>query len=200
MLVSVLNGCMGDATTASSSSFACLLGLDGYHKHNDQLDAEGSRGRKGRPETLDVASFVADIRRVKHHGGSEGPIGLPLYDRPSHNPKPNALVMPPPPCFPLVVVEGILLFTAGFGFEPLYLPQDAEGELLDLRYFLDLPEAVARARVNGRKVAGGRRHEDVEAHYLAVDFMNHQDMERGKAHAQFLLRPHGDDGNAYAVV
>jgi pantothenate kinase len=172
--------------------------VDGYHKHSDVLEAQQTAGVKGRPETLDIASFVEDVRRLKRHAAGEAPVGLPLYDRPSHNPKPNALLIPPPPAFPLIVIEGILLFTEGYGFEPLYADSPSHAPLLDATFYLDLPEPIARERVNGRKVAGGRRHEAVEAHYLLVDQRNHHDMDRGKRNAQCVLRPDPADGNSYA--
>lgn len=203
---------------ATGGDFSCLLGLDGYHKMNDALDAAGTRGVKGRPETLDIEAFVADVRRLKYHAAADGPIGLPLYDRPTHNPKLNALWIPCPPAFPVIVIEGILLYTEGNGFEPLYTATSAaaeweEGEkgrengdrspqvapLLDLRLYLDLPEPVARQRVNGRKVAGGRPHTEVEAHYLLVDQHNHLDMDRGVRHAQRLLVSDPQDNMSYAL-
>ena len=192
MLVSVLNSIKGE-------NFSCLLGVDGYHKMNSTLDEEGTRVVKGRPMTLDVASFVRDVRRIKFQQETDGPVGLPLYDRPSHNPISDALLVPPPPMFPVAIIEGILLFTEGNGFEPLYTENADSTPLLDLRIYLDLPEPKARKRVNGRKVAGGRHHEEVEGHYLRVDFKNHEEMERGKRHAQLLLKPSLEDEDSYEM-
>ena len=201
MLVQVLNALHGE-----DESFSCLLGVDGYHKENSTLDLEGSRAVKGRPATLDVASFVRDVRRVKYQRADDPPVGLPTYHRPSHNPIADALFVPPPPRLQIVVIEGILLFTEGNGFEPLYQDHHNGDEktttppLLDVRIYLDLPEPLARGRVNARKVQGGRRHEDVEEHYLRVDFKNHEEMDRGKKHAHLLLRPSQHDENSYELL
>lgn len=165
----------GDATNRG----AVVVGIDGYHRRNTELDALGLRRDKGRPATFDVERLVHDVAAMRA-GDSE--VAIPAYSRVQHEPVEGAYVLPAMPATPIVIVEGILLFTKAF---------DGVTVAPDIRLWLDVPKERAMARVNARKVAGGRSHADTEAHYARVDGPNHDDMLRGVGTAALKLRDVG---------
>jgi len=54
-----------------------------------------------------------------------------------------------------------------FRDDPAWAPLQAEA--LDAAVFLDVPKALCRERVVGRKVRNGRAPQDAEAHFHRVD-------------------------------
>jgi pantothenate kinase len=47
---------------------AALIGMDGYHLAQAELERLGRAGRKGAPDTFDGAGFVALLRRLRTPG------------------------------------------------------------------------------------------------------------------------------------
>ena len=167
-------------TTAAAGETVVVMGVDGYHRPNAELDHRGIRGVKGRPETFDTDAFRRDLRLLRRSCCARGDddraasshLSLPAYDRRLHEPVPAAVRIDRRTCR-IVIVEGILLYTDRFVGDD---GEDDGNGVFDLSLWLDMPEPVARARVNSRKLQGGKGHEAVEAHYARVDGPNHADM------------------------
>jgi len=161
-----------------SDSAVSVVALDGYHHRNAVLEERNLRPFKGRPETIDSEALLRDLQMIKD---GVVPVVVPSYSRVLHEPVRGECPVPLASSCPIVLVEGILLFT---NLTPVFA---SIRDLFHLRIFLDVPEPIARQRVNARKVLGGRSHEDTEAHYGRVDYPNFVDMDRGKNTADIVL-------------
>jgi pantothenate kinase len=129
---------------------AVVIPMDGCHIPRSQLDAEGIR-RRGAPFTFDVASFRADLLRLKQTRA-----GLfPAFDHAEKDPRPNAIEVTP--SVPLIIVEGNYLLMQEWRLEPLF----------DLRVFLDCDLDTAMERVALRHLACGISQTEEEARYRA---------------------------------
>jgi pantothenate kinase len=161
------------------STVCALLGIDGYHRTNSDLDASGVRLDKGRPHTFDTAALKRDLLALKCDSRTR--MDLPVYDRNIHEPVAGGAVVPAG-C-PIVVVEGILILTEQFGI----VTPDVANSVFDLALWLEMPEDVSKARVCGRKTQHGKAHELVEAHYARVDGPNLRDMLAARHRATHTL-------------
>ncbi|MEW6745685.1 MAG: PfkB family carbohydrate kinase [Planctomycetota bacterium] len=171
---------------------AVTLSMDGYHFSNAYLDTHFTiergeevplRQLKGRPPTIDVAAFVADLQRLR--SSSEGEIALPVYDRGRHDPVPAGLCVHPQ--HRVVLVEGLHLLRAEGRWDEI-----RSG--LDCCILLDLPLEACRRRVVARKVAGGRTLTDASAHFERVDLPTLEELRDPalRARADLVIRMAGD--------
>ncbi len=140
---------------------AAYLPMDGFHLSAADLALRGLAERKGAPETFDVDGYAALLRDVRD--GSGRAVMAPDYDRAIHDVVPDRLVIAPRTR--VVVTEGN------------YLGLDAPGwsavrPLLDELWAVDVPWAVARARLVERRVATGRSRDDAVAWVDTVDAAN----------------------------
>lgn len=105
------------------------LAQDAYYRDHPELAPEArARLDFDAPEALDQARFVADLRALRR-GEAVTP---PVYCFATHR---RVGFGPPVEPRPIVLVDGILLFHDG-----------AVRDLLDLRIFVDAPEALRLAR------------------------------------------------------
>jgi pantothenate kinase len=109
--------------------------MDGFHLSDDELARLGRSGRKGAPDTFDVAGYVALLRRLREE--SSDTVYAPEFDRGAEMSVAGAI--PVPPQVPLVLTEGnyLLLESAGWG---------SVRPFLDEAWFLVSDE---KARVDG---------------------------------------------------
>jgi pantothenate kinase len=198
VLVLVINAAMEelranyDTFSALRGPAAVAFGVDGYHLPDEVLHQRRIHHFKGRPPTLDLASLSHDLEAVLNQSPGEPVIQIPWYDRTAHSPRPDGQIIAAPPEGPIIViVEGILLFTGHFL---------RHGDPFALKIFMDLPEPVARARVNARKVAGGRSHQDTEDHYMRVDRPNHDEMAAVRDACDFVLQQSETSEYGYRIV
>jgi pantothenate kinase len=179
-------GCMPSSPSGCSGkpTLVKCLGIDGYHRRNDEIKRLGLSDVKGRPPTFDVERMSKDLLNLRAAFDRRDAMALPAYDRHQHEPVDGSIDVPPE-CR-VVIVEGILLFTEAFG---LLNQRDERGEpLFDVKIWLNMSEDEAMARVNDRKTKGVRSHEAVEAHYKKVDGPNFHDMNEVKHHADLIVR------------
>ena len=130
---------------------AAVIGQDGFHLTNTQLEARGLRDRKGAPETFDVDAFAELLDAVR---AARDTVLYPVYDRALHEPAMSGCIDAQTL---LVIVEGNdLLNDAG--------PWRRVGAALHACWYLDTPMQTARQWIIARHVRGGRTHEDPAAH------------------------------------
>ncbi|CAM9752644.1 unnamed protein product, partial [Hapterophycus canaliculatus] len=167
------------------ASSVASVSMDAYSFSNAYLSAESAEhlGRpctlkdvKGRPDTLDSASFLRDLDRLRFP--SARTIMLPAYSRDLHDPVPNCVAVAPN-C-QIVVVEGLhLLHHDGLW--------KAISAALHRTIFLDIPRSTCFDRVVGRKVANGRSRESSEAHFERVDGPLWDQLQEEKTRANLVL-------------
>ena len=111
-----------------------LVGMDGYHLAQAELERLGRAERKGAPDTFDGSGFVALLRRLR--APDTDTVYAPKFRRAIEEPIAGAV--PVPPDVRLIVTEGnYLLLEAA--------PWSAIRGLLDEVWFL-APDEVTRHR------------------------------------------------------
>ena len=99
---------------------ARLVGMDGFHLAQAELDRLGRADRKGAPDTFDASGFAALLRRLRNR--EDAVVYAPVFRRDIE--EPVACAVPVPCEVPLVVTEGNYLLVA-------------DGDWADVRALLD---------------------------------------------------------------
>jgi len=159
-------------------SAAVLIGMDGYHLAQVELERLGRVERKGSPDTFDAAGYVALLRRVRTPGADV--VYAPEFRRAIEEPIAGAV--PVPPDIPLVVTEGnyLLLDTA---------PWSAIRGLLDEVWFLAPDEQIRRAWLTARHRRYGRTAEQAAERTYGSDERNACLIAVTRARADLVLDP-----------
>ncbi len=111
-----------------------VVPMDGFHLHNDVLDARDMRPRKGAPETFDADGFLNLINRLKENVE----VFSPTFDRAQDQAIAGAIEVPA--TTQVVIVEGnYLMFDEA--------PWEFLAPLWDLTARLDVPMEQLRARL-----------------------------------------------------
>ncbi len=149
-----------------------IVGMDGFHLAQVELDRLGRANRKGAPDTFDAAGYVALLRRLRDPGDET--VYAPLFRRDLEEPVGSAV--PVAPDVPLVVTEGNYLLVPD-------APWGAVRGLLEEAWYVETPRDVRLQRLIARHVAFGRPPAQAEAWALGPDERNAQLIEttRGRA-------------------
>ncbi|MBD3788386.1 MAG: phosphoribulokinase [Sphingomonadales bacterium] len=126
------------AELAATLGSAAVVPMDGFHRENDWLDAEGLRARKGAPETFDVEGLLTAVRTLRT---GDQDLALPGFDRAADAVVPGAVAVPA--AARVVLIEGNYLLLT----RPLW--RDL-APLFDLTIRIATPEATLRARLAAR--------------------------------------------------
>jgi pantothenate kinase len=139
---------------------AALLPMDGFHLPQRRLVELGRRERMGAADTFDIAGFLDVLRRVRT---DRGVVLAPGFDRTVEEAVPDAIRIGPQ--HTTVVVEGNYLLLDSGGWE-------AAAELLDLTFFVEVPQELRLRRLIDRHIAFGKSPEAAEAWVLGPDERN----------------------------
>ncbi|KQB17458.1 phosphoribulokinase [Rhodobacter capsulatus] len=123
---------------ARSPGRAAILPMDGFHRANDWLDAQGLRALKGHPDTFDVAGLAACLAQVK---AATGDCAVPSFDRAADAVVPAGAVIPA--TAQVILVEGNYLLLTRPGWRDL-------APIFDLSVRLAVTEAELRRRLMAR--------------------------------------------------
>ncbi|MEU5696010.1 nucleoside/nucleotide kinase family protein [Actinosynnema sp. NPDC020468] len=134
---------------------AALVGMDGFHLAQCELDRLGIADRKGAPDTFDVSGYADLLARLKACGPDV--VYAPEFRREIE--EPVACAVPVAPEVPLVVTEGNYLLTRLAQWERVRT-------VLDEAWFLLLDEDVRVARLVDRHVRYGRSPEEARERAL----------------------------------
>lgn len=144
------------------------IGMDGFHHYQDYLLANSVERNgqiinmvdiKGAPITFDLEALKARISRLK----TEEVVPWPIYDRPSHNPKDNAIMVKEK----IVLIEGNYLLLDEPGWRDLK-------EMADQTIYIKADEETLRTRLIDRKL---KTCPDEEK---AIHFVEFSDMENAR--------------------
>lgn len=165
----------------------CVVSMDGYHMCNEQLDAAELRPLKGRPETMNVDLFLADMRAIRLAAAD---VRVPIYSRSLHDPVPLADVVPRD-CA-VVLVEGLFLLHDA-------APYDEIQALLDDCIALSQDDQLTHDRIIARKQAAGLSAEQAEQHFARVDGPNGVLVQSSFARASIVVSLAGADNSLVAI-
>lgn len=150
---------------------AVLVGMDGFHRVDEELVALGRRDRKGAPDTFDVDAYVATLGRLRRAGET---VHAPDFDRVTDAPVPGAIAVPP--TVALVVTEGNYLLVGE-------APWAAVRPLLDVCWYVDVDDSVRLPRLVDRHHTLGKSRADAELWALGSDRANADRVARTRARA-----------------
>jgi pantothenate kinase len=152
---------------------ARLVGMDGFHLAQRELERLGRADRKGAPHTFDADGFVALLRRLRE--STDPVVYAPLFRREIEEPIANAV--PVPREVPLVVTEGNYL-----------LLWDGVRALLDEAWFITSAAETARVdRLIQRHVDFGRSPDAARDWVLRSDERNAEVIAGTSAHADLVV-------------
>lgn len=140
---------------------AVLVGMDGFHYAQRELNRLGRAERKGAPDTFDAAGYVDLLERLRLR--DDQTVYAPEFRREIE--EPIACAVPVFPSVPLVVTEGNYLLLPD-------RPWDEVRLLLDDIWFLAPSEEVRIARLIARHEAFGRSPEQARGRALGSDQAN----------------------------
>jgi len=155
---------------------AVLVGMDGFHLAQRELNRLGRAERKGAPDTFDAAGYVDLLDRLRRHGPDT--VYAPEFRREIE--EPIACAVPVFRETPLVVTEGnYLLLTDN--------PWDRVRPLLDEAWFLAPAESVRLARLIARHEAFGRTLEQARGRALGSDQANALRVDATSGRADLII-------------
>ena len=128
---------------------AVVVPMDGFHLHDEEIARLGLSGRKGAPETFDVAGYVALLRRLRAE--PDGTVFAPLFDRARELSVAGAVAVRPE--HRVVVTEGNYLLYDGSGWGSVR-------PLLDEVWFVDVEEGLRVSRLVERHIAFGKPRDE----------------------------------------
>jgi pantothenate kinase len=155
---------------------AALVGMDGFHFADVELQRLQRRNRKGAPDTFDVDGYVALLTRLR--APSAVPIYGPVFDRALEEPIGSAV-----PVFPatsLVLTEGNYLLLEDHGWA-------AVRARLDEVWYLDVPPDVREARLIRRRRSFGHEPGAAEDWVRTVDARNGRTVETSRWRADLVV-------------
>lgn len=161
-----------------------VVGMDGFHLANRELERLGRRGRKGAPDTFDVDGYAALLERLREAGGggAEGEtVYAPLFGREIEEAVGSAV-----PVFartPLIITEGNYLLLGG--------AWDRVRASLDEVWFLDPPDDLRLARLLARHEAFGKSAADARAWVERVDGRNAERISATRSRADLIVQVTG---------
>lgn len=156
-----------------------VVGMDGFHLANRELERLERRQRKGAPDTFDVEGYAALLERLR--GAGEETVYAPLFDREIEEAVGSAV-----PVFagtPLILTEGNYLLLGG--------AWDRVRASLDEVWFLDPPDDLRLARLLARHEAFGKSAADARAWVERVDGRNAELIGSTRSRADLIVQVTG---------
>ncbi len=164
------------ALLASLGEQAALVGMDGFHYANCELQRLQRGHRKGAPDTFDVDGYVALLTRLRTP--SAGPVYAPVFDRRLEEPIGSAV--PVFPASPLVLTEGNYLLLEEHGWA-------AVRGCLDEVWYLEVPPEVREQRLIRRRRSFGHEPQAAEDWVRTVDGRNGETVETSRSRADLIV-------------
>ncbi|MEU4801665.1 nucleoside/nucleotide kinase family protein [Actinosynnema sp. NPDC023587] len=156
---------------------AALVGMDGFHLAQRELERLGIADRKGAPDTFDTAGYADLLARLKARGPDV--VYAPEFRREIE--EPVACAVPVPPEVPLVVTEGNYLLVRHDKWQRVRT-------VLDEAWFLGIDEDLRVARLIDRHVRYGRSVEEARDRVLhGTDHVNALLVNASKSAADLLI-------------
>ncbi|MGC5166161.1 nucleoside/nucleotide kinase family protein [Luteimicrobium sp. DT211] len=158
---------------------AVVVGQDGFHLAQRELERLGRADRKGAPDTFDATGFVAILERLVAQGPDDPDVVAPEFRRELEEPVAGAVAVGAD--VQLVVVEGnYLLLDDG--------PWARVRSLLDEAWFLAPDDAARVEELVARHVRHGRSPEAARAWVGRSDEANAEVVRPGAARADVVVR------------
>ena len=152
-----------------------VVPMDGFHYDDIVLNARGLRARKGAPETFDFAGFETLLKRIR---AGEPDIAIPVFDRSIELSRAAAAIVSADTKFILVEGNYLLLDEA---------PWNAVAPLLDACWYVEVDDALRRARLVRRHEQFGRSAQAARDWEAATDEPNARRIAATRARASLVV-------------
>lgn len=149
------------ALRARLGESAALVGMDGFHLAQGELERLGRADRKGAPDTFDSYGYAALLSRLR--ANTEPVVYAPLFDRRLEDAIAGSVAIEQGT--PVVITEGNYLLLRRDGWT-------AAAAQLDAIWYLEVPDDLRRARLVRRHRRYGRSPEDARTWALVRDERN----------------------------
>ncbi|MYI70762.1 MAG: AAA family ATPase [Boseongicola sp. SB0673_bin_14] len=159
----------------AAGHFAAHCPMDGFHKTNTQLAAEGLRSVKGRIDTFDAVAFAKAVARLAKGDA----FWWPRYSRHRHDPVPEGTRIEGNET--VCIVEGNYILASD-------RPWRSAAAHFGLRIFLDAPDGLLRQRLTQRHERGGKGKSETSAKIALTDMPNATEIRKSASVADFLLQ------------
>ena len=175
--VSRLMKLLEESTCGAQPLVAGIIPMDGFHKSNEVLHAEGLSDYKGRPDTFDVVGYLMaldrahDAKTVVYAPGYDRQLGQAIASRYK------------------VEREGMVLTEGNY----LALQDGAWSlvrEAIDLLIYLEVAPEVTQTRLVARHTHHGRTDEQAQAWVQRVDEPNRLLVQGSKTRADRIWNLH----------
>lgn len=154
-----------------------VVGMDGFHLAQAELDRLGRAERKGAPDTFDAHGYLALLHRLRAE--REHAVYAPQYVRGAVE-QPIGSAVPVHPGVQVVLTEGNYLLLA----DP---PWHQVAAALDEVWFLRTGERARRERLLARHLAGGKSEEQALAFTDGSDAANARVVEATAVRADLMI-------------
>jgi pantothenate kinase len=155
---------------------ARLVGLDGFHLAQAELQRLGRASRKGAIDTFDAAGYVALLRRLRD--ATEEVVYAPEFRREIEEPIGSAVAVPRQ--VPLVITEGNYLLVEDGDWAEVR-------PLLDEAWYVTRDEEARRRSLVQRHIQFGKPPELARSWALGTDQRNAELVELTRAFADMLV-------------
>ena len=156
---------------------ARLVGMDGFHLAQAELERLGRADRKGAPDTFDASGFAALLRRLRAR--EDAVVYAPLFRREIE--EPVACAVPLPREVPLVVTEGNYLLVADGDWADVRA-------LLDEAWFVEGDEDRRRDWLIARHIEFGKAPDFAREWVLRSDERNAELVATTRPRADLVVR------------
>lgn len=164
---------------------AVVVGMDGFHLANRELERLGRRQRKGAPDTFDADGYAALLERLRGagaEGAGEDTVYAPFFDRELEESIGSAV--PVPARTPLIITEGNYLLLEGGAWPRVRAT-------LDEVWFLDPPDDLRLSRLVARHEAYGKSAAAARAWVEQVDQRNAELIVATRSRASLIVQVTG---------
>lgn len=155
---------------------AQIIGMDGFHFANHELERLGRATRKGAPDTFDVDGYAALLGRLRIRHAE--PIYGPVFNRGIEESIGSAVAVRPETL--LVITEGNYLLLEDHGWA-------AVREHLDQVWFLDVDKSVRAERLVRRRQQFGHTQAEAEDWVTSVDQRNASVVDATRQRADLVV-------------
>ncbi|PNH79940.1 nucleoside/nucleotide kinase family protein [Arthrobacter sp. AFG20] len=167
---------VAEAIAGAMEGKAALVGMDAFHLANRVLDSQGSRNRKGAPDTFDPWGYANLLHRLK---SDRAPVVYaPVFDRGLEESIGSAV--PVGRDIPLIITEGNYLLLDSEGWQ-------AGRQLIDQVWYLATKDDERQMRLVRRHQAFGKPPSEATAWALGSDQRNADIVEATRERADLII-------------